>query len=513
MGIMLDVPDHAQYFSWMRDLASANLVSNRMTPEYNQPIFFNLLWWVMGRLGNVLNLGTMVMYQLLRLTATIVFLGLVYLLCSWFLLDRAKRRTAFLIATFTSGFGWALVVLKYLTKSDLLFPMDVFTAEGNTFLGILGYPHFIAAASYILVFLLVLVGQARNQIRYAFVAGLVALFLGWQHAYDLVTVYAVLLAYAVLLTLRDRRLPAYVIWSGIVIGILSCSSAVYSVWLTSADPVWKAVFAQFSNAGVFTPSPLHLLVLLGLAFLLAIFTVLRQNPFRLHQKSDQELFLMGWFLVTFLLVYLPVDFQIHLLNGWQVPTAILATQGLFDYVLPFIEQKLAPKLPGIKRLAQKGSLSTLVSLAFLLLILPTNVYLLAWRFTDLARHGYPYCLSNDGMSALQWLDRNTGPNDVVLSSLTIGQYIPVLTGAHAYLAHWAQTLDFYGKSANVDTFYLAQTSDAQRETIMQQGHVDYVFDGPAEKAIGSAALNALPGIKPVYSTQSVVIYAVPRDGK
>ncbi len=277
MGIMLDVPDHAQYFSWMRDLTTANLVSNRMTSEYNQPIFFNLLWWILGRLGQTLNLGYAWMYQILRVTATIVFLGLLYLLCGWFLKDRAQRRTAFLIATLTSGFGWALVVLKYITKGDILFPMDVFIAEGNTFLGILGYAHFIAAASYIVVFYLVMRGQAKKQIRYAFIAGLVALFLGWQHAYDLVSVYSVLLAYAVLLTLRDRKLPVYVIWSGIIIGVLSCSSAIYSVWLTSADPVWKAVLAQFANAGVYTPAPLHLLILMGPAFLLAIFTILAQK--------------------------------------------------------------------------------------------------------------------------------------------------------------------------------------------------------------------------------------------
>ncbi len=513
MGIMLDVPDHAQYFSWMRDLTTANLVSNRMTSEYNQPIFFNLLWWILGRLGQALNLGFAWMYQILRVTATLVFLGLVYLLCGWFLKDRAQRRTAFLIATLTSGFGWALVVLKYVTRGDILFPMDVFIAEGNTFLGILGYAHFIAAASYIVVFYLVMRGQAKKQIRYAFIAGLVALFLGWQHAYDLVSVYGVVLAYAVLLTLRDRKLPAYVIWSGIIIGVLSCSSAVYSVWLTSADPIWKAVLAQFSNAGVFTPSPLHLLILMGPAFLLAIFTILRQNPLRLNPKTDNELFLMGWFLVTFPLIYLPVDFQIHLLNGWQVPIGILAAQGLFDHVAPFIEQKLIPAIANLKRTASLASVRRFTAVAFIILILPTNLYLLTWRFTDLARHDYPYYLSNNELAALHWLDQNAGPNDVVMSSLTIGQYIPALTGAHAYLAHWAQTLDYFAKNEAVNTFYMAQTSSAQREEILKQSNADFVFDGPAEIAAGGASISELPGLKAVFSTDSVVIFAVQRDGK
>jgi hypothetical protein len=52
---------------------------------------------------------------------------------------------------------------------------------------------------------------------------------------------------------------------------------------------------------------------------------------------------------------------------------------------------------------------------------------------------------------------------VVLSSLTIGQYIPAYTGAHAFLAHWAQTLDFFGKSRMVDEFFAAGTDNQRRQ--------------------------------------------------
>jgi len=514
MGIMLDVPDHAQYFSWMHDLASANLISNRMTPEFNQPIFFNLLWWLMGRTAGILDVGFAGMYQILRLGATVVFLALVFVVSGLFLKERSQRRTMLLIATFTSGFGWVLVLSKYFTHAaDIPFPMDVYTAEGNTFLGILGYPHFIAAAAYILVFFLVLRGQERSQFRYAIAAGLVALFLGWQHTYDLVSVYTVLFAYAVLVTIRDRKLPSYLIKSGLIIGILSCSPAIYSVWLTSADPIWKKVLAQFANAGVYTPNPLHLIVLLGPAFLLAIYTAIRKRPLKLKGKSNNDLFLMGWFLVTFPLVYLPVDFRIHLLNGWQVPIAVLATQGLFDHIIPFVENKaspfLSPKWAAIRSFPVKRAMIAV----FLLAIIPTNIYLLTWRFTDLARHDYPYYLSKDEINAMDWIAQHAGPNDVVMSSLTIGQYIPVITGSHAYLAHWAQTLDFFNKTAAVTTFYSALTSTDQRQAILRQGNVAYVFSGPAENALGNASLSSLQNLKPVFTEDNVVVYAVQWDTK
>lgn len=36
MGLMLDVPDHGQYFSWMRELTYAHLSANKLTPEIHQ---------------------------------------------------------------------------------------------------------------------------------------------------------------------------------------------------------------------------------------------------------------------------------------------------------------------------------------------------------------------------------------------------------------------------------------------------------------------------------------------
>lgn len=505
MGIMLDVPDHAQYFSWMRELSTANLSANKLTPEPNAPVFFNLLWWGMGRLGRLFNLDFAGMYQVLRLAAGTLFLLLAYRVCAWFLEDRRMRRIAFLVITLTSGFGWVLVLLKYtLAHGELLYPLDVFIAEGNTFLDILGYPHFVAAALYIFIFYLVWRGQVKEKLGYAVAAGLVAQFLGWQHAYDLTLVYGILGGYTLLTFLRDRRLPAYLIKSDLIIGMLSFLPALYSVILTRADPLWKEVLAQFSNAGVFTPNLLHLPILLGFAFLLAVFTVIKDNPFRLQGVSDKDLFLRSWFWSNFLLIYIPTDFQIHMLNGWQVPIAILAVQGLFHYVKPGVEKILNKWTLHLS----SESLKRFLGIGIIVIILPTNIYLWTWRFVDLSRHDYPYYLNKDEISALNWLDKNASPDSVVLSSLTIGEYIPAMTGAHAFLAHWAQTVDFYGKTNMVNEFFASGTSDSRRQQILAQYHVNYVFYGPAEKALGGYQPGGSNYLELVFSAPAGKVYAV-----
>ena len=505
MGIMLDVPDHVQYFSWMRELTTSNIVSNKLTSEANDPIFFNLLWWLMARVSKPFGIGFSGAIQLLRFTATIIFFVLAYRLCARVFEDQLRRQTAFLITVFTSGFGWLLVLLKYtVLDGSLIFPLDLYVAEGNTFLCILGYPHFIAAASYIYIFDLVLRGQEKGQLRYGVLAGLLALFLGWQHTYDLISIYGVLFAYAGVCWLRDRKFPTYLFWSGLMIGSISGWPALYSVILTSKEPLWREVLAQFANAGVFTPSLFHLPILLGSAFIAAILKVINDNPLRLKGVRDVDLFIRVWFLFTFILIYLPVDYQIHLLNGWQVPIAILAAWWLFDTGVPWLG-RLFEKFG---RTWTKEQVRKIAVIAFILLIIPTNLYLFLWRFTELSRHTYPYYLYDDEIAAMSWIEENADSDDVVLSSLTTGQYIPAWTGTHAFIAHWAFTVDYYTKTDIVSTFFSEETDDHYRQDILRTHNVDYVLVGPAEKDLGSADFHSVPFMDEVFKTPLVEVYKV-----
>jgi hypothetical protein len=504
MGIMLDVPDHGQYFSWMRELSTSTLASNKLTPEANDPVFFNLLWWGLGHLKRWFGLSLDLTFQLFRLVAGILLLTTGYLVIAHFLEEVEQRRTAFLVFTFGSGFGWILVLLKYtVTNGVLIYPLDVFIAESNTFLGIMAYPHFIAAALYVLVFILFLESLAKEQTRYAVFAGLFAQFLGWQHAYDLVLVYGILFTFVVVKAVQRRAVPLFPLKALVVIGLLSFWPALYSILLTTFDPVWGEVLEQFKNAGVFTPNLLHLPILMGPAFLLALGGFIIERPDRLREKRDAEILLLAWFGANFLLIYIPTDYQIHLLNGWQIPIAILSTKFIYKYVLPALRSSRSDvKLDALVR--KPG----VIPLLMLLLVVPTNIYLWSWRFFDLSRHDYPFYLHDDEIQALLWLENNTVGDDVVISSLTIGQYIPAWTGARAYLAHWAQTLDFYSKRENVELIFDESTSPAVRDTILTEGSVDYLFFGPAERELGVYSPREADFLIEIYSQGEVTIYRV-----
>jgi hypothetical protein len=506
MGLMLNIPDHGQYLSWWWAFQDSMLVSNKLTPEPNEPIFFNLLWWTLARVSRWTGLGYAPVYQVFRWIAGGLFLWAVYRLIAEFLPEVRQRRTAFLLVTFSSGLGWVLVVLKYtLTRGELLYPLDVYIAEGNSFLCILGYPHFTLALAFItlileLVWRLWREGRTKCMVS----AGVLALLLGWTHAYDLLIVYGVMATFALFVWLRRRAFPWRLFWGGVVIFALSCSGAVYSVILTTVDPLWEEVLAQFANAGVYTPSPPHLVILFGFPLILAIVTWIGLAWRK--RWSEENLFIMGWFLAGAVLNYIPTDFQIHMLNSWQVPMMLLVTKGVYAFIAPVLaEWKLGIRFPGF-RVGDRVKY-----LALVLVVLPTNVYLWTWRFVDLARHDYPFYLHQDDVAALDWLREHTSPEDVVLCSLTVGQYVPGISGNTAFLAHWAQTVDFYDKQDRVARFFSADTLDEERAETLHSFGVDYVLHGPAERKLGDYDPGITPWLALALSTPQTDVYSVKDD--
>lgn len=57
-----------------------------------------------------------------------------------------------------------------------------------------------------------------------------------------------------------------------------------------------------------------------------------------RKDSDELLFIKGWFLIGFFLLYVPTDFQVHMLNSWQIPVPIPTATALFKYIIPMIAE-------------------------------------------------------------------------------------------------------------------------------------------------------------------------------
>jgi hypothetical protein len=490
MGIVLDVPDTAQYFSWLRAHQHALIVSNLMTPEPNQPAFFNLLWLCLGRLASWTGISFAFAFQLLRLVVGVAFGYTLFWLYGLLAEDRREQWLATILVLVGGGVGWIWVIEKYLTRrADLLYPLDVQVAEPNAFLSLIGYPHFLLAAALVLAILgLFIVGVQTARMAAYGLAGLIGLTLGLQHAYDLITVYGVLGGFVLLLWWNRQQFPRREAAGLILIGLLSSPPAAYFTYLTSHDPIWRQVLAQFGNAGVYTPNPLHLLIIFGPQLPLALATL----PGLLRRQRDADLLLLAWVVVGFGLLYIPTDFQIHMLNPYQVPLAILAVRAA---------RRIAGS-PGKATWLRKAAPALLLAIA-----IPVNLYLFTWRFVDLRRHQAPYYLHQDEVAAIEWLNQQRG-DGVVLSDETLGQYVPALAGKRTVLAHWAQTIDYYTKRAQIARFFDSATPQPERAALLERYHVSYVLVGEDELRAGAQSILTTPELEKTFETPAAVVYRV-----
>jgi hypothetical protein len=455
-GLMFDVPDHAQYWSWITASRNSVFISNTMTPEENAAIFANPPMWVLAQAQTIFGLSFPVLFQWWRVLAIGLLVPALVAFVGAMLPEQERRTTALAIALLGAGFGWLLIVAKKIMGlPDVPWPTDLYTVEPNTFWSMLAYPHIALAQALILMTMVgAWLAYRKGGPGYWLLAAGSAAALSVSHAYDLITIYAVLGAYGVVTWIRDRRFPRRLTVVGLVVLASSGPAAFYYERLTANDPLWRAVLSQYSNAGVWTPPHVHLIILMGAPLLLAVL-----GMFSRGRWSDERWFVVTWATAGLGLIYLPVVFQIKLLSGWQFPIAILAAHGWHERVRPALTPGIAPR----------------TALALLMLfIASTNFYLFAWRFTDLRRHSAPYYLHQDQLDVLAWLARNAGKSDVVLAQPGLGQFVPNYGRARAYLAHWAMTNRFFERRANVERFFKATPADDWRERLLTTEHVTFV---------------------------------------
>lgn len=486
-GIVFDVVDTAQYFAWMRAFSHRPLIANPLTPEPGAERFFNLQWWLLGQLAYGTPLGPVATYQVLRVLALAGFAVALALLCR--LVLRRGRVLAFALVMLASGFGWVLVVLKRVTgEPDLRFPLTAQIGEANTLFSAMAFPHLLVAGALILgifvAFLSFERGGPGGRRRALAVIVVLTLVLGFSHGYDLLPLIAIPTATVAAELWRRRRLPALV-WPLAAIIASAAPPALYVLLLTRLDPTWKGVLSQYGNAGVYTPPPPQLVILLGLPFLLAVWQL---RPAAWREGDTGGLFLRIWLTVGFALLYIPADYQVKTLTTYQVPVALLAAQTA-RVLMAALFLRTSRRSVG----AGNASVQRWVTTALIVFVALTNIYLTAWRVIDLRRAQYPYYLSAGDVRALEHLATITTAGDVVLSSPELGVFVPVYSDARPFVAHWAQTLHFLARRRTAAYLYRPDTPDEVRQAFTSANGITFIMAGPSESLLGG--VGALPTLR------------------
>ncbi|MGE0448472.1 MAG: hypothetical protein AB7Q29_02700 [Vicinamibacterales bacterium] len=500
-GLLFNVPDHAQYWAWVTASRAGLFISNTTTPEPNPPVFFNGMAWLLAIVQRAFGLSFPALFQVWRAAACVVLVPAIAIYCRTFTRDEGEGRIAIVIAIAGAGLGWVLVLAKHIAGSaDVAWPMDVYIAEANTFWSLLAYPY----ASLVLgvqVLTLTAVWWAHVTGRWTALAlaGGGAAFLSFTHAYDLIIVAAVTGTFGLVEWRATRRFPARLVAAGLAMAACAAPLVAYYVRLTSFDPLWHSVLAQYANAGVWTPAPHHLLVLMGVPLVLAIVGAFVSPP-----RNAADRYVLTWACVGTGLIYLPVVYQVKMLAGWQLPLAVLAARGWRVQVQPIVERVWS----AVASRSRPRRRPVLGVVALALLIAPTNVYLFAWRFVDLARVRSPYYFTRDEADAFDWLAEHATPADVVLAPLATGRLVPGYSGRRTMLAHWAMTNKYFEREAQVARFFSPAVADAWRRWLLEREGVTIVVWTAAAGDAGIYDPSGSAMFERVFTSPGVQVFRV-----
>ena len=486
-------------WSWVTSSRQGLFIPNTMTPEPNDATFLNPAMWLLAQVQALFGLSFAALFQWWRVAAAVV-VGPALAITMLRLARRDDQAlVAFWLALAGGGLGWIFVVAKYaLGLADAPFPEAIYFAEPNTWFGLFAYPYLPLAQGFMLI---ALVGAFRVHTApgpgawAACAAG--ALGVALLHAYDLVVVYAVVGTFWIVELVRARAIPWRLSWAIVVILACSAPLAGYYQYLTSSDPLWRSVLGQYVNAGVWTPAPPLLVVLLGAPLVLA---AVRLKGLAWDHAGSR--FAACWALIGVVIIYVPTVFQVKLLAALHVPLALLAADLWCTRLAPAIstwtERWTGPRV---------AAWAPAVVLAFL--VLPTNLYLLVWRVIELRRPASELYVTADEHAALDVLAATTRPADVALAVESVGRWVPNQGHTRAFLAHWAMTNRYLERRDLVDRFFSDRVDDAWRQRLLADNGVTYVvWTGRGRAGGGTFSPAESPLFEPVYVAPTAGVFKV-----
>lgn len=483
-GFIIGVEDGNAYLAFMTEGEAGHwLFYSPFTAEPHDPALFFPHYLALGHLTRWLGTEGRVVLYIARLFSVAFELFSVYCFVAYFTPNIAIRRLAFLLFTLTAGFGWAWAISGLSTGLGTM-PTDFWVPDHSFVLSALSSPHLPVVHGLLLwVMIAGLAFVNEGNPLDGFIAALAGLCASLIHTYKLGVPAAVLGLYVLWLMVQQRQILWRHLWRiGFVI-MPSVPYVLYAYWVFETN----FAFAGWREQNLaLSPPPLLYLLGLGLLVPLALIGLSRVKTYDIRYIS----FLLVWVLLVPVLIYAPTEFQRRFLHGYQSPLVIFGAIGLL-YLTDFVARRW--------RSMAIGGVIMLMSL--------TNILLIVGSVNSVLAQQPPMFLDDAHHQGFEWLAANA-EGEVVLASYEIANTIVAHAPVRVFVGHVSLTLNSQAKSALVEQFFAADTTDAQRQAILAGHGIDYVFYGNAERQLGAFAPDAVPYLESVYANEAIQIYRV-----
>jgi hypothetical protein len=511
-GLLINVEDG----SYLGDIEQGRqgkwTYTNLFTPETHEPVFIQGFYLALGHLGRLLGLSTVATWHLGRFLANLIFFLTLFAFVAFFFANSLQRYVAFALIVLGGGFDWREFPL-WLERPNTLeaVPVDLFMPEAHPFFSALTYPHFVAGITLIMLALWLAFGALTTaggrRWWLALAAGVGNLLLAVVYPYLLLIPAGVLGVYYLLLVWPERRLRWPEAGALVVVFAVPLPLMLYYVSVLSSNPVMQQWNAQ---AVTLSPTPLHYF-LAYLPYLVPALLTLRLFKRSHVLRQEAFIFLWVWVAVTVVLLYTPINPQRRFVEGFQIPLAILATIGLFEWVLPGLGQT---RLFRALALRPRYSAAGLQKLAVVLFIATSSlIHFFIYMATVLSlvsAQAYPLFRPQAEIEAMLWLGQQTTDREVVLADYWTGSYLPSIAGSRVFVGHLYETVRFEERRELARQFFDERTTDEWRLALLGEYQVAYLFWGPAERASGDFDPAETNYLIPVFENDEATVYRVQR---
>ncbi len=422
----------------------------------------------LGHLARILNLPLIVMFHLVRIIGGFSLLWMIYELIARCVEPIDQRRRMWWIVSLSSGLGWLASLFGHTTSADLSIP------ESNTFYSLMANAHFALATAIMIAIFIGVLGAQKFSIGRTIGLCLLSLGLAVIQPFAPFAVYLVLGATLIFIWMRDRIFPRAQFFSAFITGLITAPVLLYMYLATQADPTLQQWSIQNQ-----TPSPPLIDYLIGYGLLIiAAIPGLRSIW---QRRSNWDILLIVWIVLTIPMLYAPIPLQRRLSLGLHIPIALLAAYGLDRWIQAKRSRRIAMAVTCF-----------------------TSAFLLFGFIAGATKHDPHVYLSSNESAALNWLETNAKSNDVVLASPDLSLFIPAFTDQRVVYGHPYETVNAEQRKKQVADFYSGQIDPA---SVLSADSVAYVLSGPRERAWGSIDPSKLP-LKLVFTSGDVSVYQV-----
>lgn len=479
--------DINSYFAWTVQAQQGHILFTSLyTSEPGHTWFFHPVFLIMGLLNRYGHIPLWVVWYGFRIGANIFLLWSIYKFVVHFTKTNVQLMSSFILIVLGSGLGW----LVGDHAADVLYTeMSIFQ--------ILRWPIIFSLALSLFLWSLLLTKKlfAKPNYKTALGLGLTLFGLIFIHLYDIVTYAGITLVWFLIsATLDSKTYSTLTIKRLLAAGILPIMGMVYYFYFFTHDWVWY----MNSQVKMLSPSPWSYILGFGLPGLLALIA----SVWMLYKKrlGLTNLLLISWIGINAILLYSPLGFQRRLVLGLIVPIGILGGQ-----IIAIAYEKL-----GRIRIMEIKILAYTIAVAGLVITTGTNYVVIKQDMVRAATNALPQQLDTATTKSFDWIaQQRLGQNDIILTSLIIGNFLPRYTGAHVYMGHWAQTILLAEKRRLVQSFLSGNMNIASQKEFITQNNIAYIYYGPEEQRMGTNWINSYTNLYlPVYKDGPITIYKV-----